>query len=234
MSYCVHCGVELAPSERVCPLCQTEVNDPKQPFDPSASRPYPPKLDLFAYERSRWLLVLIATLLLALPAMITLACDIAYTDRADWSLLVIGAMGLLWIVFVPHLFAKKYALARHLLLDTVALLCYLLLIEHLTGGDWFLQLALPIVLLFSALLTAETMLMKYLVTDPLLRSAMALLAVPPMVIGIELALDLYIDKSIYLIWSWIVSIPCVILATVLFLIFRQAKLRSELERRLFL
>ena len=31
MSYCVHCGVELADCEPKCPLCGTEVLDPKAP-----------------------------------------------------------------------------------------------------------------------------------------------------------------------------------------------------------
>ena len=30
MSYCVHCGVELAPSERDCPLCGTAVLNPRR------------------------------------------------------------------------------------------------------------------------------------------------------------------------------------------------------------
>ena len=33
MSYCVNCGVELADSERRCPLCHTEVHNPRQPYD---------------------------------------------------------------------------------------------------------------------------------------------------------------------------------------------------------
>jgi len=41
MSYCVHCGVELAPSEESCPLCKTPVLDPNQPWSEPEERPYP-------------------------------------------------------------------------------------------------------------------------------------------------------------------------------------------------
>ena len=33
MSYCVNCGVELDPTARTCPLCQTPVVNPRQPVD---------------------------------------------------------------------------------------------------------------------------------------------------------------------------------------------------------
>ena len=37
--YCVKCGVELADSERVCPLCETPVYFPD--LDPNPETPYP-------------------------------------------------------------------------------------------------------------------------------------------------------------------------------------------------
>ena len=42
MSYCVNCGVELAASERRCPLCGVEVINPREPFDENGERPEMP------------------------------------------------------------------------------------------------------------------------------------------------------------------------------------------------
>ena len=39
--YCIKCGVELADSERVCPLCGTRVFHPDLPHDAAASRVVP-------------------------------------------------------------------------------------------------------------------------------------------------------------------------------------------------
>ena len=41
MSYCVHCGVELDPTARTCPLCHTQVVDPQQPVDTELPPPFP-------------------------------------------------------------------------------------------------------------------------------------------------------------------------------------------------
>lgn len=233
MAYCVHCGVKLAPSERICPLCGTEAVDPKEPFCAEAPKPYPATLDLFTYEKNRGLLVLIATLILALPAVICLACDLAYTPGSGWSSLVIGAMAFLWVLCVPHLFLRRHAVTRHFLLDSAALIGYLFLIERFTGGRWWGPLALPIVLLTAVLGITEYQLMKRKIRDPLQRTAAALLGVPFLVIGIEITVDLYSEGTVRLLWSWIVSIPCLVIAAVLLLLFRQARLRSQLHRRLF-
>ena len=44
MSYCVHCGVKLAPSEARCPLCKTPVVDPVTPYDPSVPKEFPTRV----------------------------------------------------------------------------------------------------------------------------------------------------------------------------------------------
>lgn len=67
MSYCVNCGVELADSERRCPLCHTEVHNPRQPYDRKIPKPFPNRLDLFEPEDNRGFAAAITTLLLALP-----------------------------------------------------------------------------------------------------------------------------------------------------------------------
>ena len=45
MSYCVNCGVELDPTARYCPLCHTEVLNPKQPPDPTLPQPFPARIE---------------------------------------------------------------------------------------------------------------------------------------------------------------------------------------------
>lgn len=118
MSYCVNCGVELAPSEPVCPLCHTEVQNPRQPFDRKAPQPFPARLDLFRPQSDRGFIAAILTLVLLLPAAICLACDVAYTSSAGWSMLVIGAVAMLWVFIVPALFIRRHPILFGLILDT--------------------------------------------------------------------------------------------------------------------
>ena len=44
MSYCVNCGVKLASSERVCPLCNTKVINPNI-MESDITSNYPDRLD---------------------------------------------------------------------------------------------------------------------------------------------------------------------------------------------
>ena len=130
MSYCVNCGVELADSERRCPLCHTEVHNPRQPYDRRIPKPFPNRLDLFEPEDNRGFAAAITTLLLALPAAICLACDVAYTRGAGWSMLVTGAMAMLWVFIVPPIFLRRHKVLFCGTLDTAAVLGYLWMVEH--------------------------------------------------------------------------------------------------------
>lgn len=156
MSYCVNCGVELAPSEPVCPLCHTEVQNPRQPFDRKAPQPFPARLDLFRPQSDRGFIAAILTLVLLLPAAICLACDVAYTSSAGWSMLVIGAVAMLWVFIVPALFIRRHPILFGLILDTAALLGYLFVVERFAArGLWFQHLALPIVVMVAGLFAVD-------------------------------------------------------------------------------
>ena len=148
MSYCVNCGVELADSERRCPLCHTEVHNPRQPYDRKIPKPFPNRLDLFEPEDNRGFAAAITTLLLALPAAICLACDVAYTRGAGWSMLVTGAMAMLWVFIVPPIFLRRHKVLLCGTLDTAAVLGYLWMVEHYAAkGSWFQAMAVPLVVL---------------------------------------------------------------------------------------
>lgn len=235
MSYCVHCGVELAPSEPVCPLCQTPVRDPHQPFDSAAPKPFPARLDLFTPQDNRWFVAAIVTLVLFLPAAICLACDIAYTSGAGWSMLVTGAMGMLWVFILPPLFIRKHRILFGGILDTAALLGYLWLVEHfIAPGLWFQQLAVPIVLLVDVLFVADYILLTRAIRGYFRQVAAALITTPVLLIGLEIFLDHFLTGRVHLVWSWIVAIPCVVLALLLLVLDRRQRFKQEMRKRLHL
>ena len=74
------------------------------------------------------------------------------TQRA-WSLYVIGAAIMLWIWTVPPLLHhRKDTFRLQLLADVLAIAVYVSLIAvDLDGWDWYLHLALPIILWLGAL-----------------------------------------------------------------------------------
>ena len=90
--YCIQCGVKLADTEKRCPLCGTV------PFHPDIPREkgtplYPP--DRYPRQQvSRKGVLGVVTILLMIPMLITLICDLGINARITWSGYVIGALGL--------------------------------------------------------------------------------------------------------------------------------------------
>ena len=82
--YCVKCGVELADSQRVCPLCGTRVFHPDIPRTP-ADPPYPPDERVHPEEVNRSGVCFILTALALLPAVICVLCDWRINGGILWS-----------------------------------------------------------------------------------------------------------------------------------------------------
>ena len=109
MSYCVHCGVELAPSEARCPLCQTPVVDPAAPYDPTLPREFPIRSREQRLEINPLTTLSLAAVLLAVPALICLLIDLLANGRLIWSLYPIGAFGMIFLGIIPPVALRKNA-----------------------------------------------------------------------------------------------------------------------------
>ena len=157
--YCIKCGVELADTEKVCPLCQTVVFHPDV-VQPEATPLYPkghyPKPQVTSMGRQ-----IIFTTLFLLAMLIPLQCDLHITDRITWSGYVLASLIFLYVccvlpfwfrrpnpvIFVPCGFAAAAGLLFYICLAT--------------GGKWFLTFALPVIGVLALLVTAVVTLMKY-------------------------------------------------------------------------
>ena len=84
MSYCVNCGVELADSEKYCPLCHTEVINPRSPYKEPSEFPYPRQIERIASHIDRRFFASISTFILLLPAFITILCDLLTDASLNW------------------------------------------------------------------------------------------------------------------------------------------------------
>lgn len=234
MSYCVNCGVELAESEHACPLCHTEVLNPAQPFDRKAPRPFPSRLDLFTPSNNRGFIAAIVTLVLALPAAICLACDIAYTEGAGWSMLVVGAMAMLWVFIVPRRCISAATGCCSGWCWTPARcwgICFWWSGSPLmaTGScGW----RCPVVLLILLLFVADYLLSTKVVRGRFRQVALALALSPLLLVGIELAVNQFLKGAWQLTWSLIVSVPCLILALLVLVLDRRQRFKEEMRKRL--
>ena len=133
--YCIKCGVELADSEKVCPLCGTPVFHPDLPCG-QGEPPYPadhrPRVD----EVSRAGVLFVLTVLFVLPAVISVLCDWRMGNGIVWSGYVVGGLVVLYVAVVLPLWFKRPNPAIFVPIDFIVIGLYLFYINFATHGHW--------------------------------------------------------------------------------------------------
>ena len=156
--FCVKCGVELAESERSCPLCNTPVYYPGLP-ETEGNYPKYKKIR----ERSRRKGVnFIIVVGFVLAVAICILCDIDMGGGITWSDFVLTGAGTLYVVVFLPLWFKKPSPAVFVPSDFLAaalLLCY---INFRLRGDWFLTFAMPVVAFVGLIVCSVVILSHYL------------------------------------------------------------------------
>lgn len=236
MSYCVNCGVELEKTERACPLCGTEVINPRSPWQPPENSFFSDKHENEPSAISKKNVAAVLCALLMIPIFVVLFCDLIATGGINWSLYVVGGILLMMVWTLLPLFFSRYIAVLFLPLDAVCLALYLLLIEKLSGGNgWFLYLALPlcaVVCVFSLLCVALFHNRKE--TTLLVRLAAAFFTLGVFVVSIELILNAYLGMPFMLHWSQFVLIPCASLTVAFIIIDSCHGFKDNIRRRIFL
>lgn len=111
-------------------------------------------------------------------------------------MLVVGAMAMLWVFIVPTLYIRRHRVLFGVVLDTGAVLGYLFLVERFAAhGDWFVRLAVPVVLLILLLFVADYLLSTKVVRGRFRQVALALALSPLLLVGIELAVNQFLKGA---------------------------------------
>lgn len=158
--YCIQCGVKLADTEKVCPLCGTV------PFHPDIQRAdvpplYPQNRYPAVTHISRLGIMTIVSALFLLPMLVTLLIDLRIAGAVTWSGFVAGALALAYLCFGLPSWFKKPNPVIFVPIAFVGAGGYLLYINQATGGDWFLSFAFPTVGAFGIIVTAVVTLVRY-------------------------------------------------------------------------
>ena len=156
--YCVKCGVELADSEQKCPLCHTPVYFPGH--DVGEERTYP------KFERPETVnprgIYFIISFAFVIASVISFICDLNLGNGLAWSGYVIGAILLFYVIFILPGWFRKYNPAIFIPSNFLAIALYLLYINYMTGGKWFLSFALPVTGALTIIISSITILSYYL------------------------------------------------------------------------
>lgn len=233
MSYCVHCGVELAPSEQKCPLCMTPVLDPNATGEPE-EKLYPDRLETVNSIDHRYGARL-ATLFLFIPLAAVLICDLLISGRFSWSVYVLGAGGCVccWVILPFYLDIRKPYL--YIAVDILSASAYLALIAWRTGGlPWYKAVALPLTLLtgLSAMLCVYIARRKQ---RPILhRFSNMVLVVAAALVGLEALIDLFVHDALNIEWSLYSLVSLIAFAAIFRVIEKNPKLKADIERRLYI
>lgn len=234
MSYCVNCGVELADSENICPLCGTEVINPAKPAVRVHQYPYPRRVETLSKNIDKKFLVSIAGTLMLIPTAITIFCDFVSGGGISWSLYVAGAMLMLFTwIFLPMLFRKSRPWLS-LSLDSIAAALYVGVICAVSGGDWYWTLGLPITASCCGLVVFLAVLFELESTKGILiRAAFVLFGVGLLTVVLELIINLHLGLSLIPRWSGYVFTPCLLLGIAALILRKQKNFKEEIRRRFY-
>lgn len=232
MSYCVNCGVELEPSLNKCPLCNTPVINPAHLKALTQPSPYSKEKGQVDPVKRKDLAILSSIVLIA-TSLSCLLLNLFVFSKSPWSLFIIGVCLLLFVLLIPVLLYTRLPIYISLLFDGIATGLYLYMITFNTKSDqWFINLALPILVLITILVEIFTLLIKsfpvsYITTALYFFSEIAVLCV-----GIELLIDHYVGAPMKLMWSAIVLTVCSVIVIMLITVLSRRRLRDAVRRRL--
>lgn len=235
MSYCVNCGVELEKNLKICPLCGVEVINPAQKLDEkeAAMRTYPNRIEKINLKINKQFSAALVSVFMVFAAAICVISNLIIENQVTWSQYVIGAIFFAWVLVAGPLIFNRHVLLKSILLDIGALLIFLLMIdraEHST--PWFASVAVPLVGIVSVLISLLMLGWQYKLLKNLSLAAAIIISAGIFCLGVEVFLDLFLLKGVYLNWSLFVLVPCVFVAIGLLVIQRKRKVSQELQKRL--
>lgn len=232
MSYCVNCGVELDGSLKACPLCNTPVLNPNETGDRKKESPFPKEKGQVEKVKRKDFGILLSVVLVATGLTCGLL-NLAVFHTSAWSLLVIGACLILWVLFVPVVIYTRLSAYTALLFDGLAIGVYLYLITFVTKSDaWFFGLALPIVVLVTGMAEIFTLCVRKLPVTFLTTALYLFTVIGALCVGLEILIDRYLVQKLDLVWSAVVLTVCVIIDITLITLLSRERLRNAVRRRL--
>ncbi|MBR6745281.1 MAG: zinc ribbon domain-containing protein, partial [Clostridia bacterium] len=197
--FCIKCGVELADTEKVCPLCGTAVFHPELTQKDVAPN-YPPYRKPHSRVNRRGVLFLITAFYLMLAIQLAV-CEISIFHRLNWSLYAIGGLAVSYIVMILPIWFSRPNPVVFVSCDFAAAALYLLFINEFTGGDWFLTFALPVVFWAAIIVTAVISLSRYIGRGYFLIFGGASVLTGAFIVMIEILLHLTFAPPKFYFWS---------------------------------
>lgn len=229
--YCVNCGVKLAPTEKVCPLCGVRAYHPDMPRQ-DASSLYPPDPDPHWVD-SHALRAVICVLFI-LTAAVCFLCDLQLSGGVTWSGYAMGGLIILYAsCFLPSWFQSPNPV---ILLPLVFLLIngYLLYISLATDGGWYLSFGFPVAGFLGLLCTAVAGLLRYVAKGAVYVIGGATVALGLFMPLMGFLLNLTFFSPAFAFWSLYPTVCLVLIGATLIFLGLCRPARQSVKRKFFI
>ena len=234
LSYCVHCGVELADYETKCPLCETPVVDPARPIA-AGDPPFPDRLADGGRKINKHFIVTVVSTVMLIPFVVTTLIDVILSVGMSWSAYVLGAEALFWLAFVLPYQSRGTSPYLFCFIDTAALAMYILLIAAIEGGrSWYVPLALPLTVFAGLEACVVTAIHRSARIGKLTKAGIAVTSISfyPLIVDIVIAHYLY--GSYMPRWSWYASVPLFALGITIIILSMSRRFKEWLRKKMFI
>ena len=228
--YCINCGVKLAEGTKKCPLCDMTVYHPE--FLQTDARPlYPAEKIPKTKPRSKAFngAVLI---LFFIPLLISLISDLQGDMTLDWFGFVAGGLTLGYITIALPLWFRSANPVIFVPCDFAAATLFLLYINIVTHGDWFLSFAFPLMGAACIIVSAAITLLRYLRKGRLYIFGGAFILIGGFILLTEFLLDLTFNIS-FIGWSIYPLVVLFLLGGMMIYLAINTSAREIMERKLF-
>lgn len=228
--YCIKCGVQLADTEKKCPLCNTVVCHPD--FTNVAKRPLYPGNKMPKSSSGANALNGAVIILFLIPLFVCFAADRHTDGQLGWFGYVAGALGIAYTAFALPLWFRKPNPVIFVPCNFVAIGLYLLYIDLVTAGNWFLSFAFPVVGGLGLITCTVVTLLYYVRRGRLYIFGGALMALGAFMLLIEYFMEITFDLSVV---GWAIY-PLVVLVSfggLLLYLAINSSAREMMERKLF-
>lgn len=235
MSYCVRCGVELEAGTSACPLCKTPVIDPTAPPAEPVQPLYPKVAPEGIPKPSRRVLFILSSIFLAIPAFVTLACDLSLAGAITWSGFVLMAEAIVLFSIALGLFVRKMPAYGKILLIGALWSSYTFFVEYRIHEKLRIPFAFPLVV-YATLMIAALCLYGRLTRRrprPLMMAALFFLLAGGFCVLIEGWVNGYFSITPRMLWSIYPAGTSLLLAALLTVLHRSKSLKAALKQKLF-
>ncbi len=230
--YCVKCGVKLADTEKICPLCGTQAYHPD--IKQGENNHIYPKRKYPKPEEQALGLPIFLTAVCLVPLLTVLVCDLRFSGAITWSGIVAGALALLYLIFVLPLWFRNPHPMIFVPCSFGAVGVYLLYLNCVTNGKWFLSFAFPILGCISAIVITVLVLLRYVRRGKLYIFGGAFIATGGMMLLMEFLMGITFANVDFIGWSFYPLVSLALIGGILIFLGICRPAREAMERKFFI